>query len=275
MKSITMDPDITAYLRDITRRGLRPATVTLYRKALRACSARIETPMRDATPEQLEEWLYSNPNAAARTRATYYRCLSAFYVWMVRTHRVDRDPTDTMIPPRSPQSRPRPIPEEDLREALTAAMTLEMRAWLTLGAFAGLRAGEVARLRREDVRPRSNPPVVEVINGKGGADRRVIVGRVVIAALGPFLSRRGALWDATPEQVTKRVSRHFQRLEMPWTMHGLRHTYATRIYGVSNDIRLTQELMGHSSPATTAIYAAVDHDAAARAVAMIEEGWAA
>ena len=40
------------------------------------------------------------------------------------------------------------------------------------------------------------------------------------------------------------------------TLHQLRHAFATEVYRASRDLRLTQELMGHAHPNTTAIYAA-------------------
>ena len=232
-------------------------------------------PMADATVDDLEGWLYHNPDAARWPRSTYFRSLSAFYQWMMRTERIARSPTLRMISPPTPESKPRPLPIEDLTEAIRCAKTREMRAWLALAAFAGLRAGEVARLRREDVRPRATPPTIEVVNGKGGKDRTVVVGPVLLHELGPFMSRRGRLWDTSPREVSRLASAHFADLLMPWTLHNARHFYGTGIYRASHDIRLTQELMGHSSPATTAIYAAVDRDAAAKAVAEIEKGFAA
>ena len=240
-----------------------------------ACSTHAQTPMRDATATQLEAWLYRNPRASAWTKTTYYRALDAFYGWMLRTDRLERSPMRTMLAPATPKSQPRPLPPEDLAEAIRCARSHEMRAWLVLAGFAGLRAGEVARLRREDVQARATHPTIQVVNGKGGKDRTVIVGKVVLDALAPFMSRRGPLWDASPRDVSRKASEHFKALSMPWTLHSCRHGFATQIYGATRDLRLTQELMGHSSPATTAIYAAVDRDAAARAVAMIEEGWAA
>jgi integrase len=47
------------------------------------------------------------------------------------------------------------------------------------------------------------------------------------------------------------------------TLHQLRHFFATSLYRASKDIRLTQEALGHASPATTAIYAGYDQSATA------------
>jgi integrase/recombinase XerC len=43
---------------------------------------------------------------------------------------------------------------------------------------------------------------------------------------------------------------------MDCSAHQLRHRFGTRVYQASHDIRLTQAMLGHSDPKTTAIYAA-------------------
>jgi integrase/recombinase XerC len=56
------------------------------------------------------------------------------------------------------------------------------------------------------------------------------------------------------------------------TGHQLRHWFATSIYEATHDIRLTQELLGHQSPTTTAIYVAFSSVDAAAAVASLKIG---
>ena len=48
------------------------------------------------------------------------------------------------------------------------------------------------------------------------------------------------------------------KLEIAGGAHRLRHYFATAVYRKGLDLRLTQELMGHASPATTAVYALAD-----------------
>ena len=54
-----------------------------------------------------------------------------------------------------------------------------------------------------------------------------------------------------------------------WSPHTLRHRFASAVYRGSHDIRATQELLGHSSVATTQRYVAVDEDAVTAAVRSI------
>ena len=53
------------------------------------------------------------------------------------------------------------------------------------------------------------------------------------------------------------------------TAHQLRHWFATSIYAQTRDIRVTQELLGHSDPSTTAGYVAYSHADSAAAVASL------
>ncbi len=143
--------------------------------------------------------------------------------------------------------------------------------WLSCGAGAGLRAGEISRLRREHILERDDPTMIRVINGKGGRDRHVLVGPNLLQRLAPYMTMRGRLWDASPATVTNRITEHFRELGMPWTTHNLRHSYAGRLYQVSKDLRLVQDQLGHSNPATTAIYAGWSHRDGQASVATVDQ----
>lgn len=86
------------------------------------------------------------------------------------------------------------------------------------------------------------------------------------------LARAGPLWRGrfgevvTPSALSKRMNRYLKGLGITATAHQLRHMFATEVYRLSRDLRLTQELLGHSDPATTAIYTAWDQTAAADVV---------
>jgi len=69
--------------------------------------------------------------------------------------------------------------------------------------------------------------------------------------------------------VSSTVNRYLDELGIDATVHQARHWFATSIYTRTHDIRVTQELLGHSDPSTTAAYIAYSHIDAAAAVASL------
>lgn len=140
---------------------------------------------------------------------------------------------------------------------------MALRAMLSLGAYQGLRCQEIAGLSREDILDTRDPAVIVVVKGKGGYQRVLPLHPEVLSALralpmprsGPvFLMTMGG--HHTPVTVSTAMRQYFADLGIGATGHQLRHWFGTNIYAHSKDIRLTQELLGHQSPNTTAIYVA-------------------
>jgi integrase/recombinase XerC len=234
----------------------------------------------DATRQDIESFLDGRRNAAGRpiTSRTRYAWLShfnAFYRWAVIEGLTTTDPTLAIIRPKMRRNLPRPIADDDLARAMAEAPP-QMRAMLALAAYQGLRCQEIAGLDREDVLDTRNPAVIVVVAGKGGQQRIVPLHREVLSALRCLpLPRSGAVFTRprggrhTPTTVSVAIRRYFAELGIVATAHQLRHWFGTGIYAQSHDIRMTQELLGHQSPNTTAIYVAWAVVDAAPAVAAL------
>ena len=139
---------------------------------------------------------------------------------------------------------------------------------------AGLRISEAANLKYEDIDFISSNFRVR---GKGGKDRLCIMGSYAEKALREYLeireklgmkSRRahGPLFlNQHGEQLTTRsIERWFKSylleagLPIDCTPHKLRHSFATHMLANGADLRMVQEMLGHSSLSTTQIYTHVD-----------------
>lgn len=164
-----------------------------------------------------------------------------------------------------PKALPRPISEEDLELALKAAHVIDLGiyAMLRLMCDAGLRCMEVAAISRVDLRDQDKPLVLVIREGKGGRQRIVPVGQSVRLAIIGTGVRHGHLFRAaspsghvTAHFISRAVNSHLRRMGIPDTAHSLRHRYLTVGYQRTRDLRMCQELAGHSSPVTTARYAA-------------------
>ncbi len=139
---------------------------------------------------------------------------------------------------------------------------------LALGS--GLRVSELANLKIAHLHLKRGQNTLLVKNGKHGRDRVVAFsGRLKAQILeyldyrsshSPYLfpSERGE--KMTPSAIQKVFKRNAERADLPsrYSIHSLRHTYATILYKASGyNLRLVQQQLGHSSPNTTAVYASV------------------
>ena len=156
------------------------------------------------------------------------------------------------------------MPGDEVRKAIGRADPM-MKCWLLLAALAGCRCQEIAGVAREDVYEETMR--LHIVHGKGDKERWAPLHPDILEALKALPMRaEGRLWDETAASVSRKGNRFLHDLGISSTMHTLRHYFGTEVYRASKDLRLTQELMGHSSPQTTAVYAAADQSQASGVV---------
>src|SRR5699024_7382331 len=233
--------------------------------------------------DDLAAWL-STPDLAAETRRARRSSVRLFYRWARLSERIDRDPAQDLATVRVPRALPRPITQDALAVALDQADDRQ-RLVIMLAALAGLRRAEIAGLSFDDVRDGQLR-----ITGKGGHVRLVPIHPTLAAELTAEQERRrrghhGSGWGGhyvrangpvfpsclhpgplTPAHLAKVVR---PLLPDDWTLHTIRHRFATQAYAAERDLRTVQELLGHSKPEVTARYAAVPDAAKRTAVASI------
>lgn len=217
----------------------------------------------DVDDEYVADWT-AEQSWALETRRSYRSSLRSFYGWGVATHRVDESPAAGLpsVPQRPPM--PRPASEPAYAAALTHAEPRE-RLMLRLAAEAGLRRGEVSRVHSRDVEPDLLGWSLRV-HGKGGKLRKVPLTDDLAAELrarpAGYTFPGADHGHLSPWWVGRLVA---ELLPAGFTMHTLRHRFATTAYTRSHDLLAVQQLLGHASPATTRAYVKID-DATARAV---------
>jgi integrase/recombinase XerC len=209
---------------------------------------------------------------ARATIARKVAALRCYFSWLVRQGRLGSDPTRTLRAPSGGGRLPRVLSKGEMASLLEvrAETAVDRRdlAVLELLYAAGLRVSELCGLDRGDIDLRRR--TVTVL-GKGGKQRRVPVHDAAVDALrgwfddgrdqmgGPpeaaFVNRRGTRLG--PRDVRRILDR---RAVSPTHPHALRHTYATHLLDGGADLRVVQELLGHSSLATTQVYTHVSKE---------------
>ena len=168
---------------------------------------------------------------------------------------------------------PRPRPEVTLPQILSVAEVARMlekprylkhRAILMLLYSAGLRVGEVVRLRPADLDEERG--MLRVRRGKGRKDRQSLLARRAVEAVRAYRKAQPtSQWlfpGGRPDRHlnTRSVQRIVERaaraagIQKRVTPHTLRHSFATHLLEGGTNLRIIQELLGHSSSRTTEIY---------------------
>ena len=252
----------------------------------------------DATAEDLQNYLDAR-NIGSGSRRDYLSQWAGSTAGLSSEAFCAKAPTDDIVAPRRRPGLPKPLTAVELAHALNPAhfgrtyAHRRLRALLLLGAFEGLRAQEMAGLFAEDVDTVNGQ--LRVRRGKGGKQRMLPLHPDVQEALetlplprsGPIFRcecwgggnvRHGGGYPVNggqpikPWNVSHIVGSYLQSIGIKASCHCLRHTFATMIYQSTQDLRLTQELLGHSSVATTQIYAACDTEKKAPAVLALRVG---
>lgn len=209
----------------------------------------------------------------------YLATVRSFYRWATVYEQMDRDPTLGLPIPKQPRRIPRPIDEERMEYAIDLA-TGKTRQYLVLEGYAGIRACEISTMHRSRIFEHA-PERHMVVIAKGGGERVVWISDYVWSEIRQDLPRRGYVYlrkDRTDHvaaaTVTKMQNGHLHACGIEETAHQLRHRFGTQSQQTSKDLRLTQEMMGHADPRTTAGYAAISNPAAMQVVMQIQpKGW--
>lgn len=264
-KTAAGDAAVNGYLEHLRLSGASETTVYTRQCALARADAAIPAGLLEADQATLLDWRRRLTLADA-TICQYVSHIRCFYRWACKQGLCAADPAAELPAPRCRRRVPRPIGEDDLFQAVTTAPP-RILPWLVLAAWCGLRACEIAGLRREDVLDTAPRPVLLLERTKGGAQRVVPLHPYVLAVLRScglpasgyvFRRRDGQHGPNTPHQVSQLCNRYLHGRGVTATLHQLRHRFGTETYRASHDLRAVQELLGHASPVTTAGYAAFD-----------------
>jgi len=263
-----------------SRRGLASTSIRTRDAMLRAFSRWLgDRGILEATKADVETFLDTR-GLKPNSRYAWLSHLHCFYTWAGDEDLIVKIPTRGIARPKVRRALPRPIADDDLAVALARAWP-EMRAMLSLGAYQGLRCKEIANLSRDDIFEDRSPPVLVVKDGKGGHQRIIPIHPDTLAALRALpMPKSGWIFqldraESTPgsrhhydaaHEVSLAIVAYFGRLGIPASAHQLRHWFGTTCYKNSRDLRMVQELMGHASPVTTAVYTQWSPEAAATAV---------
>lgn len=285
-----LDRALDAYLRHVTiERGLSAHTVGAYRRDLEGyrdwLTAEAIDDTADITPAVIDHFIAdrasAEPPRAATSLARLQSSVRGWHRFLAREGIEADDPTGRLRPPKTPRRLPKALTIDQVERLLAAPSAEEPlgirdRALLELLYATGARVSEAVGLDVDDM---AHGEVLR-LRGKGSKERIVPVGSYARAAVDAYLTRvrpelaakgrasarlflgaRGAPLSRQSAWLVIRSAAERAQLTTEVSPHTLRHSFATHLLQGGADVRVVQELLGHSSVATTQIYTHVSVDA--------------
>lgn len=231
------------------------------------------------TRDDITQFLLKEKDRGLQTASLARRLVAVklFHRFLLKEGRLREDVTNVLESPRLWQKLPQFLTLPEMEKILQMPKPrgdegIRDRAFLELLYATGMRVSELTNLRTEDVNLES---AFLKCRGKGGKERIVPLGQVAIDSIRLYLSKvrnglpkgeflfcgvsgkplsRQRLW-----QLVRKYARQ-ARLQKKITPHTFRHSFATHLLERGADLRIVQELLGHSDIATTQIYTHVSRD---------------
>jgi len=256
------DADLAALLQELRLRGYSAKTIRAYAGQVRR--------FLSATEGAPSEWdadvvtKYSERLLQAGHSHSYVnQAISAVSFYM--RHACKQPPVSVRyVRPKREKKLPNVLSGSEVLRLLQAVSYLKHRAILYLTYSAGLRVGEVVRLRLQDLDLARN--TVFLRQGKGRKDRYTVLSAAAFSLVQQYLAEaRPETWlfpgqDPRRHLSERSVQKVFEQaktkaqLTKDVTVHSLRHSFATHLLEAGVDLRLIQELLGHKNIKTTELY---------------------
>ena len=269
---------IENYLRILhVERGLSSDTIADYRSDL-ALFCRTFPNKKDTS--DLSEYdltdfaiAQDDESRAAATVARRLSCLYRFYRYLAEEGLMEAPP-DHPTRPKLPKRLPGTLSMEEVDDLLaepddTNESGARDKAMLETMYASGLRVSELVDLKLEDINVQAR--ILTVRHGKGAKQRSVPISEFALDALlhyinnfrvqnpgkrSPyvFLNRRGT--PVSRVYFFKQVKKYAVQagIDYPVSPHTLRHCFATHLLEGGMELRVVQELLGHTHLSTTQIY---------------------
>ena len=250
-------------------KGLSPNTIDAYRRDLYSFAEDI-IDINSVDRNNINNFIRSlkekklSPSSIIRKVAS----LRGFFKWTTAMNILDKNPASTLEQPKVPQKLPKVISLKEIDEILHSELTPLQNVIIELLYSCGLRVSELVNLKLNDI-----DLVSKYVRcfGKGSKERIIPVGKKAIEAIKKYLPERdfsikkynlntkrllinnsGRLINR--QDVYNLIHQRGKIIHKNISPHTLRHSFATHLLENGADLRVVQELLGHSDVSTTQLY---------------------
>jgi integrase/recombinase XerD len=271
----------------LVERGLSKNTVNAYRRDLTGFVEfllKSKVDIEDVDAESVSKFV-SELRVRGLSESSIARkvvAIRSWYAFMEKDAGV-KNVVKEYLPPKIPKRLPKALTIDEVSRLINSCddsiIGIRNRALLEVLYATGARVSEVVLLNTADITKSEDAVVTVKVKGKGGKERLVPLGSFAQNALDQYLVRaRPVLLKKKStaalflnETLGTRLSRQSgwqvvkdsadrAKITSEVSPHSLRHSFATHLLDGGADIRVVQELLGHSSVTTTQIYTLVTID---------------
>ncbi|EKE02136.1 MAG: hypothetical protein ACD_20C00420G0004 [uncultured bacterium] len=194
--------------------------------------------------------------------------LRGWFKWMISQELINHDPTLTLEQPKLSRHLPKVLTVNEISHILSQNLTSIDKAIFELLYAAGLRVSELVSLTLSNINLEQD--YVRCF-GKGSKERLVPIGEEAKIAINSYLKERNFIvrkynlntntfflsengQRITRQEVYNIIKNLGKHVNKHITPHTVRHSFATHLLENGADLRVVQELLGHSDVSTTQLY---------------------
>ena len=268
-------------------RGLSKNTVAAYRRDLDKFAiflSEAKLAIAEATSANIIDFagFLRKSGLSESSIARHVVAIRSLYAFLSKDQGIDNVAIE-VNPPKIPKRLPKALTISDIESMIASngedIAGVRNKALIETLYATGARVSEIVQLNVGDISRSEGNTVTVKVRGKGGKERLVPMGKFAQHALDQYLTRsrptmlKNAREEAlflnekrgtrlTRQSAWQIVMKAAERagIERDISPHALRHSFATHLLDGGADIRVVQELLGHSSVTTTQIYTLVTID---------------
>ena len=205
-----------------------------------------------------------SPTSVMRKTAS----LRGFFKWLCANEICEKNPALTLEPPKVPKRLPKVITLEEINKILSENLNKKEKVIVELLYGCGLRVSELVNLKISDID--LSGKYLRCI-GKGSKERIVPIGSMALKAIKNYDKEREFILqknkrntknllvtdcgkNITRQDVYTFIHNLGAKIHKSISPHTLRHSFATHLLENGADLRVVQELLGHSDVSTTQLY---------------------
>lgn len=286
MKNIPFTKAVEGFYLSLNARHLSQNTIDDYSRTIQKFITFLgaDLPVRDITPQHIQNFLASFTNLSNKSLLNYYVGLSSLWTWLVREEIAATHIVRKITPPKAESKEVVPFTEAEIRSIMSALGRSKLyrvqgrpqdhalnsfernRAIILLLLDTGIRATELCDLKVEDLDTRNNR--IFVRKGKGMKERLLPISPRTAQMIWRYLADRHPTPQPTDPLFLSRVNRPLSRTKLSAMFqtigkragipnvhpHRFRHTFAIMYLRNGGNAYTLQAMLGHSTLETVRIY---------------------